>query len=181
MKEIFKTKLKIDHEGKWIYPATMKESVNSIFSRVGEINYVTMIFEAEKKRRTLKQNDYYWSVVVPMVTAGFILQGNDLKVGRSRDLEMIHELLKDKFGTDDMCEFVDMHGEIHTARKKTTTILDTKEFNSYISAIIKWSKEYLGINIPEPNGLVFMFDEKGDQVELSVEDFLLWVEKTKTI
>lgn len=181
MKEVFKTRLKIDQDGRWIYPATLKESINSIFSRHGEINYVTMVFQSEKKNRTLRQNDYYWAVVVPMVVGGFILHGNDLSTCRSRDLEMVHELLKDKFGTDQMCEFVDMHGEVHTTKKKTTTVLDTKEFSSYIEAIIKWSKEYLGVNIPQPNGMVQMFDERGEFTEVSVEDFLLWVDKTKSL
>jgi hypothetical protein len=180
MTETYKVQLRIDENGKWSYPETMKENVNAIFSRHNMVNYVDMEFKSPKKNRTLNQNDYYWAVVVPMVVSGFILQGNDLRIGRKKDLELVHELLKDKFGTDDMCEFVDMHGEVHTTKRKTTTNLDTKEFNNYVKDIINWSKEYLDINIPGPNGKVKIFNSNGEVTELELEDYFMWIDKVKS-
>ena len=76
--------------------------------------------------RSEKQNNYYFGVVVDMLSNE---TGNEL--------EETHELLKLRF--------------LKPMGKKSTTELTTVEFNAFIERIQRWSAQELGCVIPDPN------------------------------
>lgn len=103
-----------------------------------------------KKKRSLSQNAYYHAIVVPAVRMGLIDMGFDAD---KLDNESTHELLKAKFLKEDLGN---EHGEFVT-RIKSTTELSTTDFMNYVDDINRWSIEFLGFSIPEPNTQAEMF------------------------
>ena len=85
------------------------------------------------KKRTDLQNRYYWGVIVDIL---------------SRELgyepEEIHLMLRERF--------LRIHDEQHPdfVIAKSTTKLNTQEFNEYIEAIQRWAAQELQIYIPDP-------------------------------
>lgn len=105
---------------------------NDLFNRYlhslrGEVE---VIVRKWKKRRSSKQNNYYWGAVIPILCESF---------GYS-DEEM-HEALKWLFLRNRERE------KLPTV--KSTASLSTIEFNNYIDKIILWAGEQ-GIVIPPP-------------------------------
>lgn len=93
--------------------------------------YVITI-EKVKQIRSMKQNKYYWKIVIPIISESF---------GYTRD-EM-HQILSGyflKYTNEDGEEFV-----------TSTTALNKKEFNDYIDKIRHWADEEHEIDIPLPN------------------------------
>ena len=88
------------------------------------------------RKRSLSQNDYYWSVVVPMCREGLYNAGYD-EIKQNQDA---HKSLKKLF--------------IPKVDKKavaTTTKLTVVEMDQYLESIAKWAAEYLSVVIPTPN------------------------------
>lgn len=103
---------------------------------------VTITIEPRKKSRSLPQNAYYWSAVVPIVRQAL----RDL--GHRVTHEETHLMLRGKFLREvipigEEGEFIDMI--------RSTTSLSTSEFNDYLADIKSFALDYLGIDIPEPN------------------------------
>lgn len=93
----------------------------------------------EIKRRSNKQNSYYWGVCLPLISehTGFLP-------------EEVHEILKRRFLTEQRVlktkrsiEFVDV--------PKSTTTLDTVSYEQFMSNVRMFASQELGISIPEPN------------------------------
>jgi len=84
-----------------------------------------------KTIRSLKQNAYYWSVVIPIMSEQW-----------KCDEEQAHEALKEEFNPDTNKECPFKIG-------KTTTLLSTTEFNIYLERIAIYASEQ-GILIPTP-------------------------------
>jgi hypothetical protein len=164
--------VKIDVNGSWLSSSRVREEVNKMFHRTGEIVYVTMSFFGMPKKRTTDQNAYYFGVVVPLVTAGFIMQGNDFRIGSKRDYSIVHDLLKDQFIPDGEMVLFDRIGNKYSPKIKTTTALDTRAFNKYLKDITTWSFDCLGLDIPAPNKLMTVVNEDGELIEIGVEEFL---------
>lgn len=100
-----------------------------------------VIMAPKVKKRTDKQNRYYWGVVVAMV-ADWSGQGR----------EDIHEFFKKKFGKIKMAEFRDKDGNIvYEEIPVSTTKLLTVEFEDYAASIRRWAAEFCGLDIPLPN------------------------------
>ena len=167
--------IRIDPDGTWSVLPGMREMVQKYFGLSELPIFLKMIFTGRGKIRSLDQNAYYWKVVIPMITAGFIRLGNKLRIGRSEDYEKVHNLMKDKFAKDDLFAVFNKFGEELSFREKTTTNMSTREFNRYVRDVVDFGLEYLDVNIPEPNKRVIIFDEEGKSMEVTVEDFLLKV------
>ena len=85
------------------------------------------------KKRTDPQNKFYWAVVVDILSK---------ELGYEK--EEIHLMLRERF--------LRIHDEQHPdfVIAKSTTKLNTQEFNEYIEAIQRWAAQELQIFIPDP-------------------------------
>jgi len=86
-----------------------------------------------RKKRTDQQNKYYFGVIV-----------NILSKQLGYEPEEIHLMLRERF--------LRIHDEKHPdfVIAKSTTKLNTQEFNEYIEAIQRWAAQELKIYIPDP-------------------------------
>lgn len=102
-----------------------------------------LVVKIEKRgsKRSTQQNRYMWGVVVAEVRLGL------LNIGYDMTAEEVHFFLKTKFNPvlipSKDGEAIELPG--------TTTNLTKTQFAEYIEKIARWSAEYLGIRIPEPN------------------------------
>lgn len=100
--------------------------------------------------RSLDQNKYYWSCIVPLVRKGLFDAGyNDVT-----ENETAHEILKHLFLKKKVSNGIETI-EIAGSSADLTTI----EFSSYIEQIAQWASEYLGIVIPPPGTQTSFFNE----------------------
>lgn len=103
-------------------------------------------------KRSLRQNAYYWGVVVPMVRNGLYDAGFDDVL----DNDDAHEVIKSTFlkkrkvskKTGEMIEVVG-----------STADLTIPEFNDLIERVCRWAAEYLGVAIPSPNSEFAEFEK----------------------
>lgn len=133
------------------YNGEIKDGKLTIYNRqdflqavenIGELD-VTLTLEKRSKKRSNPQNSYLWSVVYGCARKAF------MDIGYVLTLEEVHETFKEKFLKMDI-----VHpdtGEIIAVKIRSTTELDTFEFNEYFESIIRWCAEYLGVEIPYPN------------------------------
>jgi len=97
---------------------------------------VDLILRPRRKRRSLRANAYYWTVVVPMIAD---------YMGHARDeYEAVHFALKEKFLRDRERE---THGLIWV---RSTANLTSGEFADYVDACIRFAALELGVVIPDP-------------------------------
>lgn len=82
------------------------------------------------KKRSDNQNQYYWGVVLDLISED---TGNDP--------EDLHTTFKSMF-------LVDRTGKIPVV--KSTTKLTTVEFNEYIDKVVLFASQELNLEIPEP-------------------------------
>lgn len=89
------------------------------------------IIKTPKKPRSLNENNYYWGVVVQMISdeTGFTP-------------EEAHEAVKWLFLRKQV-------GNIFTV--KSTAILNTLEFEEYVENVRRWAQNELNLRIPLPN------------------------------
>lgn len=92
-------------------------------------------------QRTLQQNAYYWSVVVPSVKIGV----EDV-TGELQSTEAIHEMLKQKFLSKEVVH-ADT-GKIIGSMTKSTEDLDITEFTVYLDQISQFARDYLNVEVP---------------------------------
>ena len=92
-----------------------------------------LLLEKEKHIRSLRQNSFYWGVVVDIL-AGYC---------GYTDKEM-HEELKRKFNPKpSKIDYNETYGG-------STTIMSTVEFEEYLEKIMAWASKEYGIYIPVP-------------------------------
>lgn len=116
--------------------------VRAAFDSLEDGRYLIKI-EAFKKR-SLPQNAYYWSVVVPMVKEGLVVMGfNEVKNNDDAHIVMKHLFLKKVIKSQISDEEIIV--------ETSTTDLKTEDFNRYLENIWQWGSQYLGIQIPQPN------------------------------
>lgn len=94
------------------------------------------------KQRSLRQNAFYWGVVVSMVKDGL----NDL--GHELSSTETHEFLKARFNSKEVVN--EQTGEVIQMPLSTTRLM-TVGFMEYIEKIQRFAAEWLSINIPSPN------------------------------
>lgn len=103
-------------------------------------NEFLVTIEKKKSKRSLSQNTYYWSCVVPTVLHGFTELGNNM------DLEMVHEFIKSEFN---YIEIVNMETAEVKRVPKSTASLSKSEFSDMIDKLNIFCSEWFGFNIPE--------------------------------
>lgn len=96
-------------------------------------------FSPSGKDRSQNQNRYYWGCVVQILSE---------ELGYERD--EVHEMLKYKFLTSKL-PVETSKTRINLGFVKSTTELDTKEFEEFLSSVRVWASRELGIYIQEPN------------------------------
>ncbi|MFA5340264.1 MAG: hypothetical protein WC332_00665 [Clostridia bacterium] len=93
---------------------------------------VEIIIRKPKTKRSDLQNNYYWGVVIELLSK---------ELGYDQD--ELHEILKYKFLKKSSAfggmEYV-----------KSTSKLNTAEFEEYLDKIKRWSAEFLKVVIPDP-------------------------------
>lgn len=102
---------------------------------------VQVEIEVRKQKRSNPQNSYYWSVVVQMMKAAMNEYGNDFST------EETHSFLKAQFNYKEV-ELLEGH---YVNVPRSTTKLDTTDFQEYVLKIQQFASEMLGIYIPDPN------------------------------
>lgn len=106
---------------------------------------VVISFEKPKKKRSNNQNAFYWGVCIVLVQ-----QGLKEATGEFRSTDNIHyNILLPLFAP--LRELVNTTtGEI-TSERLTSSDMTTTQFCEFIMEIQKWAKEFLNIDIPNPN------------------------------
>jgi hypothetical protein len=114
-------------------------------ARAGDTRLVLRL-AVQKKRRSLNQNAYLWSVVYGQIAEAFRQHGNNV------DADDVHAYLKDNVGKLRQV-FVTPDGEVLTGPGSTAK-LSTTEFEVYVEKVRAWAAEKLGISIPLPNEVI---------------------------
>ncbi|MDD5061962.1 MAG: hypothetical protein PHN44_06775 [Candidatus Marinimicrobia bacterium] len=97
---------------------------------------VEVIVRKEKSKRSLRENSYYWGVVIEILSnfTGY-------------ESEEMHEALKFKF--------LRTHEGEALESVKSTTKLNTAEFEDYLERIRRWAAQEYNCFIPLPNEVDF--------------------------
>lgn len=130
---------------------TNKSVIRKAFAGLKNGRYQITI--ESKNNRSIQQNRYYHGVVVPIVKDGL----RDVGFSEIRTSEDAHEVLKYLFLKKRIVN--EETGEV-IEKLGSTAKLSTIEFNEYVDEIIRWSAEYLGIQIPLPNEQMEFFSSK---------------------
>lgn len=96
---------------------------------------VDVVIKIHRDSRSIQQNRYYWSVIIGTLSG---------EIGYSA--EEMHEILKSMFLKD----WVMFQGE-EICIIRSTSALNTKEFEDYLSKIRTWASVENQIYIPLPN------------------------------
>jgi len=123
-------------------PPSVSQQITSCLSGF-EGKRVIVAIREQKKRRSLNQNAYLWSVVYGRIVDVFREYGNNV------DAEDVHAYCKDNIGKLKQV-FVTPNGEVLTGPGSTAK-LSTIEFEVYAEKVRAWAAETLGIGIPLPN------------------------------
>lgn len=120
-------------------------ATNDIRKAIAELEgkNVEITIKQARSKRSLPQNAYYHSCIVPIIRQGL----KDL--GYTMTLSESHEFLKDKFLQDELVH--PETSEFLGKRTKSTTELSKGEMVEYIDNIMDFSATILGIVIPPPN------------------------------
>jgi len=106
---------------------------------------IVITIQKAKKRRSNPQNSYYWGIVLNIVQ-----QGLKDATGEFRSVENIHyNILLKMFAPEN--EIVNIETGECITEKITSSEMTTTQFAEYIMEIQKWSAEFLGNSIPNPN------------------------------
>lgn len=124
-----------------IFKATINDGKMTLFNKEVFTKYiktlkgeVNLIIKPYKRVRSINQNNYYWGVVLPIISDE-----------TGMETEEIHEAMKIKFTK----KKYDIKGkEIWTVG--STSLLNTLEFGEFLDKVISWAGEF-GIEIPPPN------------------------------
>ena len=95
-----------------------------------------ILIEREKKNRSIPQNKWYWSCIIPMIAK---------EIGEY-DEEEIHEILKTMF----LKKVVVVKGK-ELWKVGSTTKLDVGEFGEYCEKVRTWAAQFLNVSIPDPD------------------------------
>lgn len=100
-------------------------------------------YSSSSKGRSNNQNRYYWGCVVHTLSD---------ETGFTRD--EIHEIIKHKFLTETHIYKSKKSKIEEVLISKSTTQLDTKEFEDLMTRIRIWASSRLGVFIAEPNEII---------------------------
>ena len=103
---------------------------------------VTVEVKIKKYRRSNEFNNYYWAIVVAMISERLRELGHDI------DKDLTHEFLKGRFLYSELTD--PGTGEVMKIPKKTSE-LATGEFMEYLEHVKQFAAETLDLYIPDPN------------------------------
>ena len=112
-----------------------KEQFNTYLMSLPED--IEVIVRAKRDTRSDQQNRYYWGVVLKIVAD---------ETGHTR--EELHEILKSISMVTKTC--IQLNGEVYGVVRSTTS-LNTKEMEDYLSECRQWASQKLGCYVPLPN------------------------------
>lgn len=122
-----------------------KRNINQIQQIVKsfEGKEIVLTFSKLNKKRSQKQNSYYWGVVIP------IMKNTMLEIGNPMDEDDIHLMLRVKF-LKEIISINEETGEV-CERVKSSAELSTVQYMNFMSEIRFWALDFFGVDIPEPN------------------------------
>lgn len=98
--------------------------------------------EEKKRKRSLPQNAFYWSAIIPPIVNMFNEYGNNV------DAEQVHEYLKAEVGgLNQQVTLPD--GEVKIM-PGSSALLRTMEFEDYLTKLRAWAASF-GLMLPFPN------------------------------
>lgn len=103
---------------------------------------VEIIIQHRKKRRSLNLNNYYWGIVVTLITEALRDLGNEV------DKETTHQFLKCRFHYKEIVN--EESGEVIKI-PQTTTQMSNTEFMEYMEECKRFAAQFLNTIIPDPN------------------------------
>lgn len=104
--------------------------------------YYSVEIKKTRKKRSNDQNAWLWGCIYPM-----LLQGLNEAGWEFTDEEQVHEFFKRQMTAD---KVINKHtGEIIEFPKSTAS-MDTVAFSSYCEKLREYAREYLEIEIPDP-------------------------------
>lgn len=122
-------------------PAGVSQAIRDILAGMSGKSIVIRLSEY-RKRRSLKQNRFYFGIVVPLILDMFTEAGNNT------DEDEVHEYLKEHVGKL-VTVMEDPSGVRHKVVRSSRS-LTTAEWEDYITKIRAWAAEF-GIAVPMPN------------------------------
>jgi len=136
------------------------ESEDFMKQRISELKDGEYTWEVTKyfNQRSNQENKYYWAVVVELVYEGL----RDLGYGEIKTRDDAHNAIKSLFFSK-VIKPVPKKRKVGRPRKHegeivvagSTAKVTTKDFEEKMEEIRRWSAEYLGVSIPEPNEKIF--------------------------
>ena len=128
---------------------------NNIFKRnrnlvLNAIKYfndkeVVIKFSKAKKERSNQQNRFYWGVVIPLIQNGLLEATGELR----SDNNIHYKILLPMFAP--VNELINKDTGECISEKITSSDMTTIQFMQFILEVQKWSAEFLGVDIPNPN------------------------------
>lgn len=106
-----------------------------------EGRYVDLTLKKASSKRSLPQNRYYFSGVIPIVKEAFKDLGHQLTSAE------VHEFLADKFHS---VEMMSKDGEVIGRKRLKTSTMTKTQFADYIERIAQFAAEILNVEIPPP-------------------------------
>ncbi len=116
-----------------------KRLVRKKFNELKDGSYKIVIQSG--KRRSNKENRYYWGVVIPLVFDGL----RDLGFEKIIDKEDAHLVCKSLFLKQD-----ETRNGVRIEKAGSSRKLTTVEFEEYVQHITIWAGDYLNVLIPAP-------------------------------
>lgn len=126
-----------------------KKHVRDAFAVLPDGMYLVVI--KPRKRRSIRQNAYYWLIVCNMVKEGL----QEMGYREVKDAEDAHEVMKAMFLRRKIIN--EQTGEVLLEVAGSTVKLSTVEMEDYMEQCRAWSHEYLGVFIPLPGHYQQMF------------------------
>ena len=128
--------LTIPVENGMLRPTMQQQRTMDTFLATREGKAVAVKFSRPVSTRSNSQNSYMWGVVLTLIAES-----------TGHTTEEIHDILKSMFLPR---KFITL-GNREVETRKSTTELDTTEFEQYLERIRAWASSELSIRIPLPN------------------------------
>lgn len=114
------------------------------FMRGAKDGVYSVTVKRQHKQRSNPQNAWLWGSVYPMLLEGLLDAGWD----DITSVEDVHAFFKSMFSMHKVVNY--STGEI-VEIPTSTAIMDTVTFNAYVEQIRRYAREYLNMEIPDPD------------------------------
>jgi hypothetical protein len=127
-----------------VLPGWISTQIRTLL-RTMEGKRLRLVFTEHRRIRSLNQNAYYWSVVIPPILEAFHEAGNSWMTA-----ENVHEHLREFVATGIFMRYVVGLDGVRRPAMRSSTTLDTREWEDYMEQVRAWASEWK-IYIPLPN------------------------------